>query len=135
MSPENLSPIPRSPHSPAEIFVVDDTPELGEMLEVLLNDAGYPTRVFSDPRLALEELAKVSPKPRLLVSDFRMPGINGLELIHRCKLLHPGLRIISASAHMMNEELDKYPIQPDRMLAKPYSTAQLLEMVKALLNA
>jgi two-component system nitrogen regulation response regulator GlnG len=118
----------------AVIFVVDDIPELGEMLQVVLTDAGYPTRVFCDPVRALEEMRGASPKPLLLVSDFRMPGINGLELIHRCKLCHPSIKIISASAHMIHEEIEKYPVRPDRILAKPYSTAQLLEMVKELLG-
>jgi CheY-like chemotaxis protein len=63
-----------------------------------------------------------------------MPGINGLELIHRCKLIHPRLKIISASAHMIHEEIEKYPVQPDRILTKPYSTAQLLETVKSLME-
>jgi CheY-like chemotaxis protein len=116
------------------IFIVDDTPELGEMLQVFLNRAGYTTKVFNDPLEALAALESGASKPELLVSDFRMPGINGLELIHRCKLIHPRLKIISASAHMIHEEIEKYPVQPDRILTKPYSTAQLLETVKSLME-
>jgi|SRR6185295_470542 CheY-like chemotaxis protein len=116
------------------IYVVDDTPELGEMLQLFLSRAGYNTKVFNDPLKALAALESSVPKPDLLVSDFRMPGINGLELIHRCKLMHPRLKIISASAHMIHEEIEKYPIQPDRILTKPYSTAQLLETVRSLLE-
>ena len=116
------------------IYVVDDTPELGEMLQLFLSRAGYNTKVFNDPLKALAALESSATKPDLLVSDFRMPGINGLELIHRCKLMHPRLKIISASAHMIHEEIEKYPIQPDRILTKPYSTAQLLETVRSLLE-
>ena len=116
------------------IYVVDDTPELGEMLQLFLSRAGYNTKVFNDPLKALAALESSTAKPDLLVSDFRMPGINGLELIHRCKLMHPRLKIISASAHMIHEEIEKYPIQPDRILTKPYSTAQLLETVRSLLE-
>jgi two-component system, NtrC family, nitrogen regulation response regulator GlnG len=72
-------------------------------------------------------------KPRLLISDFRMPGINGLELIHRCKLMHPTMKVIAASATILDEEIEKYPFRPDRILPKPYTTASLLAMVKALL--
>ena len=134
MSELDTSRAAGKPESGPLIFVVDDTPELGEMLQVFLNKAGYATRVFNDPLKALAALQSSASKPELLVSDFRMPGINGLELIHRCKLIHPRLKIISASAHMIHEEIEKYPIQPDRILTKPYSTAQLLETVKSLME-
>ena len=131
-NPENQ---PRSAEgTPAPlVFVVDDVVELGEMLEVMLTRSGYETRVFSHPLRALEALATADPKPRLLVSDFRMPDINGLELIHRCKLIHPTLKVIAASANIIEEDLEKYPLRPDRILAKPYSTDALLAAVKALL--
>jgi len=134
MSQSDESRVAEKPESKPLIFVVDDTPELGEMLKVFLTNAGYATKVFNDPLEALATLEASASKPALLVSDFRMPGINGLELIHRCKLIHPPLRIISASAHMIHEEIEKYPIQPDRILTKPYSTAQLLEAVKSLME-
>ncbi|HKS36858.1 MAG TPA: response regulator [Verrucomicrobiae bacterium] len=122
-----------NPNSKPHIYVVDDSPDLGEMLEVFLNSAGYPTSVFNDPLVALAALGSSGPQPDLLVSDFHMPGINGLELIHRCRLIHPKLKIIAASAHILEEELEKYPVQPDRILPKPYTTSELLQTVQALL--
>jgi len=38
-----------------------------------------------------------------------------------------------ASANVLDEEIEKYPFRPDRILPKPYTTASLLAMVKALL--
>ena len=134
MSQPDTSQAAGKPESTPLIFVVDDTPELGEMLQLFLNTAGYATRVFTDPLKALAALESGALKPELLVSDFRMPGINGLELIQRCKLIDPRLKIISASAHMIREEIEKYPIQPDHILTKPYSSGQLLEAVKSLIE-
>jgi len=122
----NLNPNP-------QIYVVDDSPDLAEMLEVFLNSAGYRTRVFTDPLVALAAIGSADPKPDLMVSDFHMPGINGMELIQRCRLIHPGLKVIAASAHIMDEELAKYPVQPNRVLPKPYTRAELLQTVKSLL--
>jgi CheY-like chemotaxis protein len=122
----NLNPNP-------QIYVVDDSPELGEMLEVFLKAAGYSTRVFTDPLAALTAIGSAESKPDLLVSDFHMPGINGLELIHRCRQIHPRLKTIAASAHVVDEELEKYPVQPNRILHKPYTTNELLQTVKSLL--
>jgi len=113
--------------------VVDDSPELGEMISLFLTRAGYLTRVFSDPLRALAVMASGEAQPRLLITDFRMPGINGLELIHRSKLIHPTLKVIAASANILDEEIEQYPFHPDRILAKPYTTASLLKTVKTLL--
>ena len=130
--PEKKQQLPEKGPAPL-IFVVDDYAELGQMIEVFLRKAGYQTRVFSDPVLALTALEATESKPRLLISDYRMPGINGLELIHRCKLIHPTLKVIAASANIMDEEIERYPFRPDRILPKPYSTEGLLAMVKSLL--
>src|SRR6266540_6724822 len=131
--PEKKQRLPERASAPL-IFVVDDYAELGHMIEVFLRRAGYQARVFSDSLLALTALETTEPKPRLLISDYRMPGINGLELIHRCKLIHPTLKVIAASANILDEEIEKYPFRPDKILAKPYTTVALLSMVKALLQ-
>jgi len=131
--PDKKQRLPEREITAPLIFVVDDYAELGQMIEVFLRRAGYQARVFSDPVLALNALETAELKPRLLISDYRMPGINGLELIHRCKLIHPTLKVIAASANILDEEIEKYPFRPDRILPKPYSTEGLLSMVKSLL--
>jgi len=135
MNGQDPKPTTPDEKSPSLIFVVDDSVELGEMVNIFLTRAGYQTRVFSDPLEALSVLQSGDPRPGLLISDFRMPGINGLELIHRCKLIHPTLKVIAASANVLDEEIEKYPFRPDRILPKPYTTTSLLAMVKALLPA
>ena len=115
------------------IFVVDDSPDSDELVEFILNSAGYQARVFSDPLTALSALSSADPKPSLLVTDFRMPRINGMELIQRCKAIQPELKVISASATLGEEEMARYRDKPDRLLPKPYSTTQLLQVVKSLL--
>ena len=131
--PEKKQRLPERDITAPLIFVVDDYAELGQMIEVFLRRAGYQARVFSDPVLALTALETAEQKPRLLISDYRMPGINGLELINRCKLIHPTLKVIAASANILDEEIEQYPFRPDRILPKPYSTEGLLSMVKSLL--
>jgi CheY-like chemotaxis protein len=117
-----------------EIYVVDDSADLAEMLEVFLESAGYSTRVFHEPSQALEALTAAPAKPRLLVTDFEMPGMNGMELVQRCRALHPDLKVISASGHVLETADEDYPSHPDRVLPKPYSTRQLLGMVRSVLG-
>jgi two-component system, cell cycle sensor histidine kinase and response regulator CckA len=133
MGPSDASGAAGGPAPAAVIYVVDDSPDLAEMLELVLQGAGFPTRVFCEPRLAVEALRAATAKPRLLVTDFQMPGMNGMELIQNCRTLHPDLKVISASGHPPDPQNAGYPSKPDRVLSKPYTTRQLLEFVKELL--
>ena len=133
MNSQETNPAPSDKTSPPLVFVVDDSEALGEMIKIFLTDAGYDVEVFTHPVHALNALETGQAHPRLLISDYRMPGLNGLELIHRCKLIHPTLKVIAASANILDEEIEKYPFHPDRILPKPYTTTSLLATVKALL--
>ncbi len=138
--PEPIKKDPDSAPSAGEhkpgllIFVVDDLPDLSELMEIVLNSAGYEARSFSDPLTVLSVLSSDAPKPRLLVTDFRMPQLNGMELIQRCKAILPDLKVISASATLFENEMAAYKEKPDRVLPKPYSIAELLSAVNELLG-
>jgi len=127
MNPNESKPTPL-------IFVVDDAEELGELLTIFLTDAGYDVRVFSDPLLALAAMQSSARRPSLLISDYQMPGMNGLELIHRCKLIQPNLKVIAASATILDEDMERYQSPPDRILPKPFTSASLLATVQELLR-
>ena len=116
------------------VYLVDDAPCLAEMLEVFLGAAGYRTRAFKQPKKAIEALQTESVKPVLMVTDFQMPGMNGMELIQRCKSVHPGLKTISASGTLTPEMMKDYPVQPDRFLPKPYFPDQLLRVLRELID-
>ena len=135
MGPSDTLPPTGAAASAPVIYVVDDSPDLAEMLEVFLQGAGYPTRVFCEPVAALTALGGASPKPKLLVTDFEMPGMNGMELIQQCRALHPRLKVISASGHLPEAENADYPSKPDRVLSKPYTTRQLVEVVRELIDS
>jgi len=116
------------------IFVVDDWPALLELTGTLLTSAGYHTRVFSDPLAVLSTLNSGDPKPRILITDFHMPHLNGMELLQLCKAIQPDLKVISTSGSVVQNELSAYPEKPDKLLSKPYSGAELLRVVEALLE-
>ena len=118
---------------PCLVYLVDDNPDLGDMLDVFLRGAGYETRIFQDPLEALACLERAPKKPDLLITDFRMPGINGADLASRCRAFHPGLKVIAASANI-GEGAVAGCAQPDRFLPKPYTTSQLLDLAHELLG-
>lgn len=98
-----------------------------------LETSGYRVEIFSDPVLALSAFTAAAEKPNLLISDFNMPGMNGMELLQRCKRLVPELRTISLSGTLNADILSGYEIKPDVCLAKPVRLADFLCTVRDVL--
>lgn len=115
------------------IFVVDDEPLVATVVEMALQMHHYRTKLFTDPATALESFRNSDPKPDLLITDFNMPGMTGLELIQHCKAIHSQLRTILCSGTVDKEFLTSLVPQPDRLIPKPFSTDLVLNAVKALL--
>ena len=120
--------------SEAKIFIVDDEPDVLEVIAALLEMKGHDARVFSDPKEAFDAFLGAEVKPSLLISDYQMPKMNGMELLQLCKAEHPALRCISASGTLRSEDMQKYVNQPDRFLPKPFRSSQLWEAVDEMLE-
>ncbi|MEW6306469.1 MAG: response regulator [Verrucomicrobiota bacterium] len=107
------------------VFVVDDDPAVANVLACILKSNGCLTRVFTDPsQAARPEL----PAPDLLVTDYCMPAMNGVELMRRCRLLWPGLKTLMVSGGFPQWTHD----QPERFLAKPFWPRELVQAVREL---
>ena len=83
--------------SPARILVVDDDAAVGWALEQALQAAGYSVVLAADGASALRHLRR--QEPDLVITDIRMPGMSGLELLGVLKAAHPGLPVIVSTAH------------------------------------
>lgn len=117
------------------IYLVDDEPVLLDLAQVALDGAGYRLEMFNDPEEALEEFVRARSKPDLLITDYAMGKMNGLELIQRCLQLHPALKSIIISGTAGAEVLMRADIRVDRFLSKPYPQEHLAALVKELLPA
>lgn len=80
-------------NSSHKILVVDDEPPVAEAHAQILSDIGFPTVVLTDPGYALEEISH-HPDIDVVLLDIQMPGMNGLELLNRIKLVRPELGVI-----------------------------------------
>jgi CheY-like chemotaxis protein len=120
-------------HTPC-IFVVDDEPMIGEVVKAILEMEGFKVEVFRDPTAALAALQK-SRQPDLLLTDFVMPSLNGMELIEQSKKANPGLKTILFSGNFGNEIMRYYPVKPDQFLSKPFQPKVLVAMIKSVLAA
>ncbi len=110
------------------ILIVEDDQDIGVMVATLLElETPYQTRLAQDGQEALT-LARDTP-PSLLVLDYQLPGINGVQLYDRLRTL-PGLEHVPAvlmSANLPVEEMKKRQMVG---LCKPFDVNELIETVK-----
>ncbi len=114
------------------IYVVDDEPMLLELATVILAPQGYELRTFRDPEAALSAYRAAVPPPDLLITDYAMHSMNGLQLMEACRKLRPAQKILMVSGTVGEEIFHDSPTKPDRFLAKPYQAKQLVDVVESL---
>ncbi len=117
------------------VFIVDDEELLCQLADTVLSELGYRTRCFLDPEDVLRAVREDGHRPDLLVTDYVMGSMTGLELIEECKKLHPTLRTILLSGTVSESYLHNFPVQPDKFMAKPYPVAAFVRLVDATLRA
>jgi two-component system, cell cycle sensor histidine kinase and response regulator CckA len=111
------------------ILVVEDRPELAQLIRYLLQPAGYTVTVATDPHTALTYV-NASLRPDLLVTDVVMPGMTGPELAGALRERHPALRVLYMSGYTaavlgQPEEMD----QQSAFIQKPFNRDTLLAAV------
>lgn len=116
------------------IYIVDDQEMLLDLAEVSLKSEGYRLKKFTDPVLALKSFLRSKSKPDLLITDYAMGRMNGLDLIEQCKAAHAALKTILLSGTMGAEIILDAPVKVDRFLGKPYQPANLAELVRKVLD-
>lgn len=118
----------------ALVYVVDDELLLAQIMEAILQCAGYDVQSFVDPVRALEAFNNAQEKPALLITDYVMQPFNGLELINRCRTAHPAIRTIVVSGNVGAGLLAADGSGPDAFLAKPFLPSMFIEEVNSVLQ-
>lgn len=115
------------------IFVVDDEPMLLDLAAAILEPLGYNVWTFRDPQMALAEFAQA--KPVVVVTDYAMSGMSGIELINECKRANPKQKTMLVSGTVDQHIYADDTAKPDTFLAKPYQVDEFIKLVKALAEA
>jgi DNA-binding NtrC family response regulator len=122
----------RGPKQPL-IYIVDDEPLLLDLAEVSLAPGGFAIRKFIDPEEALKTFMKARPKPDVLVTDYAMGKLNGVELLEKCRAQRPDLKCVLISGTVGAEVVLDAQTKVDRFVGKPYPPDSLLELVRRVL--
>ena len=96
------------------------------MFKLALQDIGYNVNAFTNPILALEHLLNNPNKYDLVISDYRMPYLNGYELGTKVKELNKDIKVILISAYDSIEDNNKLNFE---LLRKPVTLQKLLDIV------
>jgi DNA-binding response OmpR family regulator len=115
------------------IIVVDDEIELATLFKTFLNQQGFNTISFVDPVLALEYFKETSDKHSLIITDLRMPSLNGLELAKKIRELNTNIKIFLMTAFEtrdLENHVDFKMARIDRLIQKPVRFSDLKEMIK-----
>ena len=114
------------------IIVVDDEIELATLFKTFLNQQGFNTMSFVDPVLALEYFKETSDKHSLIITDLRMPSLNGLELAKEVRELNTNIKIFLMTAFEtrdLENHADFKMARIDRLIQKPVRFSDLKEMI------
>lgn len=114
------------------ILVVDDNPDVVELLSELLERAGAEPGPCADPNDALSALIEDPEAWNLMITDYDMPGMNGLVLADKARRLRPDLPIILCTA---KPDLHRDGGLFDAVLGKPVDPAQLVSTALTAIQA
>ncbi len=111
------------------IWIVDDDQSIRFVLEKALSREQFEVRSFSNPRDVLAALEQ--DEPQILVSDIRMPGGSGLDLLGRVKERHPGLPVIIMTAFSdLDSAVAAFQGGAFEYLAKPFDVPKAVELIR-----
>lgn len=116
------------------ILVVDDESDIVTIIEMFLRKSGKTVKGFTDPKLALEYFKQNASDYDTVLSDIRMPGMNGFELVRKLAEINPQLRIFMMTTFEMHKsEFEKvFPsIQIVNLIEKPVSMHTLRKLIGA----
>ncbi len=122
-------------HSTGTIMIVEDDPEIRDLLVLALKDDGHHPIAVANGKAALEEVEHGPMRPDLVLADYNLPGaINGAQLIGRIrKKLHRQVPMIILSGDISSGAVREIAFQDCVQLTKPVNLMELTREIQRLL--
>ena len=120
-----------SPDPKGKILLVDDDPGLLRLLSIRLRAEGYDVEAVESAHKALATLNRFSPD--LVITDIKMPGMNGFELLTHMSQDYPDIPVVAVSGYVDIDRLKK--LKFTRVVEKPVHLDDLRKMGQTWLHA
>jgi DNA-binding NarL/FixJ family response regulator len=122
---------PPAPAPTLDILVVDDEPLIRSIVTDLLELKNHRARAVESPTAALHDLQ--SARCDLVITDIRMPAMDGLDLAVSIRRTYPQMRILIMSGHYLDlPTSDSRRLSADGFISKPFSLAELMQAVHSV---
>jgi PAS domain S-box-containing protein len=130
-------PQPLVPRGQGEhVLYVDDDPVMVVMVQGLLERAGYRVSAIDDPRQALQRATATEDAVDLVVTDFNMPELSGLDLARALQRRRPALPVLLSSGYVSDAlRMEAAQAGVHHVMQKEYTLEQLVGLVHAVLAA
>ncbi len=118
----------------AKILIVEDDPDLRDLLQDDLEDAGYNVSVAIDGRAALAHLERNQELVDLMITDVRMPGVGGDQILAAMREKRPESPVIVITAFgSVEQAVEMVKAGAFQYLTKPFDSEELLKTVETAL--
>ncbi|MGC2575416.1 MAG: response regulator [Candidatus Nitrosopolaris sp.] len=123
------------PHK--SILILDDEFDIMSVLKQGIDKRGFRVFAFTDPYLALEHFQLNSESYGLVITDLRMPGMNGYEFTKKVKEIKPQVKVFFMTAFSIND-IEFRRVLPfvkiDEFIEKPVSVKKLVSLINKYIN-
>lgn len=120
------------------IIVVGDEPDVSYILQQFLTKPGYNVAAFTDPLLSFD-FFKIHPlRYSLIITDLKMPGLSGLELANKIRLINKNIKIILITAFELddlNKSMQFVNAKIDKIIQKPIKLSKLKKEIDEILES
>ena len=114
-----------------KVWIIDDDRSIRWVLEKALSREDIPHRSFSSASEALEELDRSGQPPAVMLSDIRMPGESGLDLLQKVKERHAQLPVIIMTAYSdLDSAVSAFQGGAFEYLPKPFDVQSAVELIR-----
>jgi len=119
---------------PASVLIVEDEPSVREILSWRLSEEGYQCEVVSNAHDALQKLES-GMRFEIMMSDIRMPGLSGVELLTKVREIEPDMAVVMVTAGSdVNTAINTLRLGAFDYITKPFGTEAILNVIERAIN-